>query len=224
MIKIAPSILSADFSRLGEEVRAVEKAGADYIHIDVMDGHFVPNITIGPLIVKAVRKITSLPLDVHLMISDPDAYVGAFAGAGADIIAVHAEAVHHLHRSVQLIRKAGAKPAVTLNPATSPEVLEYVLDELDMVLVMSVNPGFEAQEFIPAVIPKIARIRERIDRRGLRVDIEVDGGISPDTIQRVTRAGANVFVAGSAVFYSKDYAATIRLMKERAAEAERERG
>jgi ribulose-phosphate 3-epimerase len=224
MIKIAPSILSADFTRLGEEVRAVEKAGADYIHIDVMDGHFVPNITIGPLVVKAVRKVTALPLDVHLMISDPDLYVGAFVGAGADLVTVHAEAVRHLHRSVQLIRKAGAKPAVSLNPATPPEVLDYVLDELDMILVMSVNPGFEAQEFIPAVIPKIERIREMIDRRGLRAEIEVDGGIGPDTIGRVTRAGANVFVAGSAIFYSKDYGATIRLMKERAAEAERERG
>jgi ribulose-phosphate 3-epimerase len=224
MIKIAPSILSADFTRLGEEIRAVEKAGADYIHIDVMDGHFVPNITIGPLVVKAVRKVTALPLDVHLMISDPDLYVGAFVGAGAGLVTVHAETVRHLHRSVQLIRKAGAKPAVSLNPATPPEVLEYVLDELDMVLVMSVNPGFEAQEFIPAVIPKIERIREMIDRRGLRAEIEVDGGIGPDTIGLVTRAGANVFVAGSAVFYSKDYGATIRLMKERAAEAERERG
>ena len=224
MLKIAPSILSADFMKLGEEVRAVEKAGADYIHIDVMDGHFVPNITIGPLIVKAVRKVTALPLDVHLMISNPDQYVSAFVEAGAHMVTVHAEAVCHIHRSVQLIRRAGARPAVSLNPATPPEVLEYVLDELNMVLVMSVNPGFEAQEFIPAVVPKIERVREMIDRRGLRVDIEVDGGISPDTIQRVTRAGANVFVAGSAVFHSKDYGATIRLMKERAAEGEREKG
>src|SRR5512139_1473864 len=145
MVKIAPSILSADFTRLGEEVRAVEKAGADYVHVDVMDGHFVPNITIGPLVVKAVRKVTSLPLDVHLMISDPDAYVKAFVEAGADIVAVHAEAVHHLHRSVQYIRRAGARPAVALNPATPAEALEYVLDELEMVVVMSVNPGFEAQ-------------------------------------------------------------------------------
>jgi ribulose-phosphate 3-epimerase len=151
-------------------------------------------------------------------------FLFTFVKAGADIIALHAEAVCHLHRSAQHIRKTGARPAVTLNPATPPDVLEYVLEEVDMVLVMSVNPGFEAQEFIPAVIPKIERVREMIDRRGLRVDIEVDGGIGPETIQRVTRAGANVFVAGSAVFYSKDYAATIRLMKERAAEVERERG
>ena len=224
MVKIAPSILSADFTRLGEEVRAVEKAGADYVHVDVMDGHFVPNITIGPLVVKAVRKVTSLPLDVHLMISDPDAYVSTFVEAGAGIVAVHAEAARHLHRSVQHIRREGARPAVALNPATPAGVLEYVLDELEMVVVMSVNPGFEAQEFIPGVIPKIEKIREMITRRGLRVEIEVDGGINPETIRRVTSAGADVFVAGSAVFYSKDYAATIRLMKERAAEAELERG
>ncbi|MEW6665924.1 MAG: ribulose-phosphate 3-epimerase [Thermodesulfobacteriota bacterium] len=224
MVKIAPSILSADFTRLGEEVRAVEKAGADYVHVDVMDGHFVPNITVGPLVVKAVRKVTSLPLDVHLMISDPDAYVNSFVEAGAGIVAVHAEAVRHLHRSVQHIRRAGARPAVALNPATPAEALEFVLDDLEMVVVMSVNPGFEAQEFIPAVIPKIEKIREMVVRRGLRVEIEVDGGVNPETIRRVSAAGADVFVAGSAVFYSKDYAATIRLMKERAAEAERERG
>lgn len=215
MGKIAPSILSADFSRLGEEIRAVEKAGADYIHVDVMDGHFVPNITIGPMIVKAVRKITKLPLDVHLMISNPDQYVTDFVEAGADILTIHAEAVTHLHRSIQHIRRAGAKPGVCLNPATPPQCLEYVMGAIDMVVVMSVNPGFGAQEFIPEVIPKIEWIRGVCERNGLPMEIEVDGGINPDTIERVARAGADVFVAGSAVFYSKDYARTIRLMKER---------
>ena len=215
MGKIAPSILSADFSRLGEEIRAVEKAGADYIHVDVMDGHFVPNITIGPMIVKAVRKITKLPLDVHLMISNPDQYVTDFVEAGADILTIHAEAVTHLHRSIQHIRRAGAKPGVCLNPATPPQCLEYVMGAIDMVVVMSVNPGFGAQEFIPEVIPKIEWIRGVCERSGLPMEIEVDGGINPDTIERVARAGADVFVAGSAVFYSKDYARTIRLMKER---------
>ena len=215
MGKIAPSILSADFTRLGEEVKAVERAGADYIHIDVMDGHFVPNITIGPLIVKAVRRVTKLPLDVHLMISSPDLFIQNFVDAGADIITVHAEAVHHLHRSIQHIRKAGAKPSVSLNPATPPEVLEYVLADLDMVLLMTVNPGFESQEFIPEVVPKIRRLREMIDKRKLDVEIEVDGGVNTETIHQVSAAGAEVFVAGSAIFYSKDYAATIRLMRER---------
>ena len=215
MGKIAPSILSADFSRLGEEIRNVEKAGADYIHIDVMDGHFVPNITIGPMVVKAVRRLTKLPLDVHLMISNPDQFINAFVEAGSDIISIHAEAVNHLHRSLQYIRRAGAKAAVSLNPATPPQVLEYVLDQLDMILVMSVNPGFEAQEFIPQVVPKIELLREMLDKRGLKVDIEVDGGINAETIHRVAQAGANVFVAGSAVFYSKDYAETIRLLRER---------
>ena len=215
MGKIAPSILSADFTRLGEEVKAVERAGADYIHIDVMDGNFVPNITIGPLIVKAVRRITKLPLDVHLMISNPDLFIQNFVDAGADILTVHAEAVHHLHRSIQHIRKAGARPSVSLNPATPPEALEYVLGDLDMVLLMTVNPGFESQEFIPEVLPKIRRLREMIDRRKLDVEIEVDGGINAETIHQVSAAGAEVFVAGSAIFYGKDYASTIRLMREK---------
>jgi ribulose-phosphate 3-epimerase len=223
MGKIAPSILSADFARLGEEVKAVERAGADYIHVDVMDGHFVPNITIGPLIVKAVRKMTKLPLDVHLMISNPDQYVSEFVEAGADILTIHAEAVNHLHRSIQHIRRAGAKPGVCLNPATPPQCLEYIIGDLDMVVVMSVNPGFGAQEFIPEVLPKIEWIRDLIRRKALSVEIEVDGGISPETIHKVALAGADVFVAGSAVFYSKDYAETIRAMKERMASAERER-
>jgi ribulose-phosphate 3-epimerase len=215
MGKIAPSILSADFSRLGEEVREVEKAGADYIHVDVMDGHFVPNITIGPLVVKAVKRVTKLPLDVHLMISHPDEYVDEFVKAGADILTFHAEAVTHLHRTIQHIRSAGAKPGVCLNPATPPQCLEYVIGGIDMVVVMSVNPGFGGQEFIPEVIPKIQWLKGLVERMGLSIEIEVDGGINPDTIGRVARAGADVFVAGSAVFYSKDYAETIRVMKEK---------
>lgn len=224
MGKIAPSILSADFARLGEEVRDVEKAGADYIHIDVMDGHFVPNITIGPLVVKAVRKLTRLPLDVHLMISDPDRYVADFVEAGADILTVHAEAVTHLHRSIQHIRKTGARPGVALNPATPPECLQYVIGALEMVVVMSVNPGFGGQEFIPEVIPKIEWVRELIRSKGLSVEVQVDGGIGPETIHKVALAGADVFVAGSAVFHSRDYAETIRLMRERSAAAGREGG
>jgi ribulose-phosphate 3-epimerase len=213
--KIAPSILSADFTRLAEEIQAVEKAGADYIHVDVMDGRFVPNITIGPLVVKAVRRATRLPLDVHLMIADPDRFIQAFAEAGADILTIHPEATTHLHRSVEFIRKAGARPAVSLNPATPPEAIEFVLGGVDMVLVMTVNPGFEAQAFIPGMVPKIERLKNMIDRMGLSTDIEVDGGISAETIAAVSRAGANVFVAGSAIFYSKDYGQTIRQMREK---------
>jgi len=213
--KIAPSILSADFTRLGEEVKSAEEAGADYIHVDVMDGHFVPNITIGPLVVKAVRATTRLPLDVHLMISNPDQYIEAFVKAGADILTIHAEAATHLHRSLQHIRKAGARPSVSLNPSTPPEQIEYVLGDVDMVLVMTVNPGFEGQAFIPGMVPKIARLRKMIDEKGLSTDIEVDGGISPETMAQVSSAGANVFVAGSAIFYSKDYGETIRTMRER---------
>lgn len=215
MGKISPSILSADFTRLAEEIKAVEKAGADYIHIDVMDGHFVPNITIGPMIVKAARRVTDLPLDVHLMISDPDSFIDEFAKAGATIITVHAEAVHHLHRTIQHIRKKGAKPGVVLNPATPLNILEYVLEDIDMVLLMTVNPGFEAQEFIPEVLPKIKRLRETVSKKKLDIEIEVDGGIGPDTIGLVSSAGANVFVAGSAIFYSENYAKTIQLMRER---------
>ncbi len=214
MGKIAPSILSADFTRLGEEIRAVEKAGADYIHIDVMDGHFVPNITIGPMIVEAARRVTELPLDVHLMISNPDQYAEDFVKAGADKITVHAETVNHLHRSIQLIRKLGAEPAVSLNPATPPGGLEYVLEDLDMVLLMTVNPGFGGQAFIHSVVPKIEKVREMIDKKGLKVELEVDGGVAPDTINIVALAGADVFVAGSAIFGSEDYAETIRKMRE----------
>ena len=215
MGKIAPSILSADFSRLGEQIREVESAGADYIHIDVMDGHFVPNITIGPMIVEAAHSVTELPLDVHLMISDPDPFVDDFARAGANILTVHAETLNHVHRTIQHIRDKGVRPSLALNPATPLDVLEYILDDLDMVVLMTVNPGFEAQKFIPEVIPKIERLREEIDRRGLEADIEVDGGINPDIIGQVAAAGATVFVAGSAIFYSEDYQETIRLMRER---------
>ena len=214
MGKIAPSILSADFSKLGEEIKAVEQAGADYIHIDVMDGHFVPNITIGPIIVKAVKSVTKLPLDVHLMISNPDDFIDDFLQAGADILTVHAEAGYHLHRSIQHIRKVGARPAVSLNPASPLNMIEYVLEDLDMVLLMTVNPGFGGQDFIPEVIPKIERLREMIDKKGLDIELEVDGGIGPETINRVSSAGADVFVAGSAIYHSKDYAETIRLMRE----------
>jgi ribulose-phosphate 3-epimerase len=210
---IAPSILSADFSRLGEEVQAVEKAGADYIHVDVMDGHFVPNITIGPLVVEGVKKATKLPLDVHLMIENPDQYIEAFAKAGANIITIHAEAVTHLHRSIQIIRDAGCRAGVSLNPATPIDVLEYVLTDLDMVLVMTVNPGFGGQKFIPATLSKIRSLREMIESRGLKIDIEVDGGINPDTIKKVSEAGANVFVAGAFVFNSKNYADAIAALR-----------
>lgn len=213
--KIAPSILSSDFTRLAEEIKAVEKAGADYIHVDVMDGRFVPNITIGPLVVKAVRRMTGLPLDVHLMIADPDRFTQAFVEAGADILTIHPEAAVHLHRSLQHIRKAGAKPSVALNPSTPPEMIEYVLGDIDMVLVMTVNPGFEAQAFIPSMVPKIRRLREMIDLASPGTEIEVDGGINAETIADVSAAGATVFVAGSAIFYSKDYGETIRAMRER---------
>ena len=215
MRKIAPSILSADFTRLGDEIRDVEHAGADYIHIDVMDGHYVPNITIGPMIVEAVKRTTKLPLDVHLMISNPVQYLDDFRKAGADIITVHAEAVNNLHRSVQLIRETGAKTGVSLNPATPLQVIEYVLDKLDMVLLMTVTPGFGGQKFIPEVIPKIERMREMIKGRGLNTEIEVDGGINLDTISLVSAAGADIFVAGSAIFNSEDYSETIQMMRDR---------
>ncbi len=216
MIKIAPSILSADFSRLGADVQAVDRAGADYIHVDVMDGHFVPNITIGPLVVAALRKVTAKPLDVHLMIESPDLYIPEFAKAGADIITVHQEAVPHLHRSVQLIKSLGKKAGVSLNPATPVETLDVILDELDLVLVMSVNPGFGGQAFIPTALDKIRALRQRITRRGLATELEVDGGIKTDNIRAVVAAGADVLVAGSAVFNSADYAATIVALRENA--------
>jgi len=218
MKKIAPSILSADFARLGEEIAAIEAGGADYVHIDVMDGHFVPNITIGPLIVDAVRKVTKLPLDVHLMIENPDLYIPSFAEAGADIIVVHAEATNHLHRTVQLIKSLGKRAGVSLNPHSPLNLLDYVLEELDLVLLMTVNPGFGGQSFIEACLPKIQALRSIMDRRGIEAELEVDGGVKIDNIARIAHAGADVFVAGSAVFNSPDYAATISELKRRAKE------
>jgi ribulose-phosphate 3-epimerase len=216
MIKISPSILSADFSCLGEDVLAVDRAGADYIHIDVMDGHFVPNITIGPLVVAALRKVTDKPLDVHLMIENPDSYIADFAKAGADIITVHQEAVPHLHRTVQLIKSLGKKAGVSLNPATPVETLDVILDELDLVLIMSVNPGFGGQSFIPSALNKIRALRQRITDHGLPTELEVDGGVKIDNIREVVAAGADVLVAGSAVFNTEDYAATITALRENA--------
>ncbi len=218
MKKIAPSILSADFSRLGDEIRAVESAGADYIHIDVMDGHFVPNITIGPLIVEAARRVTTLPLDVHLMIENPDLYIPDFARAGADIIVVHAEATSHLHRSVQLIKSFGKKAGVSLNPATPLELLDYIVDDLDLVLLMTVNPGFGGQSFIEACLPKIRSLRAMLDRRGSEAELEVDGGVKLSNMAQISHAGADVFVAGSAVFGAADYAVTIAELKRLAHE------
>jgi ribulose-phosphate 3-epimerase len=218
VIKIAPSILSADFGRLAEEVRAVDAAGADYIHVDVMDGRFVPNLTIGPVVVAAVRKATKLPLDVHLMIEDPDRYIDDFARAGADLIGVHVEACRHLHRVLQQIRAAGKRASVTLNPHSPLDSIDYVLENVDQVLIMSVNPGFGGQSFIPNVLPKIRALRERIDGRGLAVDIEVDGGIKPDNAATVAAAGGNVLVAGSAIFGHPDYASVIAALRKNAQE------
>ena len=218
MKKIAPSILSADFTRLGDEIRAVEAAGADYIHIDVMDGHFVPNITIGPMIVEAVRKVTSLPLDVHLMIENPDLYIPDFAAAGSDIIVIHAEATNHLHRSIQLIKSFGKKAGVSLNPATPLNVLDHIIDDLDLVLLMTVNPGFGGQSFIESCLPKIHSLRALLDHRGSEAELEIDGGVKPANIARISHAGADVFVAGSAVFGATDYAETIAEMKRLAHE------
>ncbi|MCM3787613.1 ribulose-phosphate 3-epimerase [Domibacillus indicus] len=219
MIKIAPSILSADFARLGEEIKDVEAGGADYIHVDVMDGHFVPNITIGPLIVEAIRPVTALPLDVHLMISNPDQYIETFAKAGADIITVHAEACPHLHRTIQLIRSFGIKAGVVLNPSTPVDVLEYVIGDIDMVLLMTVNPGFGGQSFIEAVVPKIRRVRDMITKAGVSVDIEIDGGVNTETARICTEAGANVLVAGSAIYNEKDRSAAIRAIRAAAEKA-----
>lgn len=210
---IAPSILSADFARLGEEIKAVEAAGADVIHVDVMDGHFVPNITIGPLVVKAVRKITDLPLDVHLMIADADRYLEDFANAGADWITVHVEACPHLHRTVHQIRSLGKKVGAVLNPATSLTTLEQILPDLDLVMLMTVNPGFGGQSFIESSLGKIRTLRRMLDTIGSQAGIEVDGGVSPATITRIAEAGANIFVAGSAVFGRDDYQATISELK-----------
>jgi ribulose-phosphate 3-epimerase len=208
-VLVAPSILSADFGALAAEIRAVERAGADWIHVDVMDGRFVPNITIGPLVVGAARAATKLPLDVHLMIVEPDQHLEAFAKAGADLIVVHSEACVHLHRTLQRIRDLGARPGVAFNPATPLSTLPVVLDLVDLVLLMTVNPGFGGQQFIPAVLPKIREARAMIDAGGRPVDLEVDGGVGPETAWRVVEAGANVLVAGNAVFKNGDYAKAI---------------
>jgi ribulose-phosphate 3-epimerase len=214
-IKIAPSILSADFARLGEQVRAADEGGADYIHVDVMDGQFVPNITIGPLVVRALRPVTKLPIDVHLMIEQPERHIPAFAQAGADIITVHVETCPHLHRTLQQIKELGVKTGVTLNPATPLVTLEEILTEVDMVLIMSVNPGFGGQSYIDASTDKIARIRRMLNERSLEhVEVEVDGGVKDHNIRQIAEAGANVLVAGSAVFNQKasvkDNIATLR--------------
>jgi ribulose-phosphate 3-epimerase len=213
MLKIAPSILSANFAKLGEEITAVEKAGADYIHVDVMDGHFVPNITIGPLIVEAIRPVTKLPLDVHLMIDNPDQYIEAFAKAGADYITVHVEACRHLHRTIHHIKSFGIKAGVVLNPATPVDTIQHILRDIDMVLLMSVNPGFGGQKFIPEVLPKIKQVKEMADSIGKHLEIEIDGGVNPETAKLCVEAGANVLVAGSAIYDQEDYAAAISLIR-----------
>jgi len=216
MIKIAPSILSADFSKLAEDIKVVEKAGCDLLHIDVMDGHFVPNITLGPPIIKSLKGKTTMPFDVHLMIENPDKYIRDFIDAGADIITVHSEACIHLHRTIQNIKALGAKAAVSLNPATSLTDIEYVLEDLDMVLIMTVNPGFGGQSFIPNMLTKIKKLKKMIDEKNLNVDVQVDGGIGPNNIHLVTEAGANIIVAGSAIFNSKDIKATVAQMRQNA--------
>ena len=213
MVKIAPSILSADFARLGEEIKDVERGGADYIHVDVMDGHFVPNITIGPLIVEAIRPVTKLPLDVHLMIENPDQYIEAFAKAGADYITVHVEASRHLHRTIQLIKSTGVKAGVVLNPATPVDSLKHIIEDVDMVLLMSVNPGFGGQTFISAVLPKIKQVKELADSLTPDLEIEVDGGVNEETAKLCVEAGANVLVAGSAVFNKEDREAAIASLR-----------
>jgi ribulose-phosphate 3-epimerase len=214
MIKIAPSILSANFAKLGMEIKDVENGGADYIHVDVMDGHFVPNITIGPLIVEAIRPVTKLPLDVHLMIEQPDNYINEFVRAGADIITVHVEACRHLHRTIQLIKSHGIKAGVVLNPHTPIESIQHVLEDIDMVLLMTVNPGFGGQAFIPQVLPKIRQLSAMIKEKQLPIEIEVDGGINEETAKLCVEAGATVLVAGSAIYNKTDRHQAIQSLKQ----------
>jgi ribulose-phosphate 3-epimerase len=219
MLYIAPSILSADFSKLAEEIRDVEKGGADLIHVDVMDGHFVPNITMGPLVVEAIRPHTALTLDVHLMIEQPDRYIPAFASAGANIISVHVEACRHLHRTLHMIKEHGVKAGVVLNPATPLSTIEHVLEDVEMVLLMTVNPGFGGQQFIPSVLPKIKNLRKTLAEKELHhIDIEVDGGINAETAALVTKAGANVLVAGNAIFGVDDRKEAIQLLRKKGEE------
>jgi ribulose-phosphate 3-epimerase len=212
--KIAPSILSADFSRLGDEVRAIENGGADVIHVDVMDGHFVPNITIGPLVVQGLKKLTSLPLDVHLMIENPERYIEVFAQAGSDWITIHAEVCPNLKRMIKKIRQLNVRPGIVLKPATSLKTLYPVLDHLDLVLLMSVNPGFGGQSFIPSILKKIERLRKMIDQNCYRLEIEVDGGVKVENIKEVSKAGGDIFVVGTGVFKTKDYGETIRRLRQ----------
>lgn len=213
VVHIAPSILSADFARLADEVGLVERGGADLLHVDVMDGHFVPNLTVGPMVVEALRKVTKLPLDCHLMITNPDCYIQEFAEAGADYLTVHVEACPHLHRTVQAIKERGVKAGVTLNPATSLTTIEEIVGDVDLVLIMSVNPGFGGQAFIPSALRKVERARRIIDHAKSRALLEVDGGIKTDNAAAVVAAGADILVAGSAVFCGDDYAATIRALR-----------
>ena len=219
-LKIAPSILAADFGRLADEVAAVEAGGADWIHIDVMDGHFVPNITVGPPIVKTIRRATTLPLDVHLMITNPDDYLSKFRDAGADILTVHRETCPHLHRTVQAIKDLGAKAGVALNPATELGSLEEILSDLDLLLIMSVNPGFGGQSFIPLIMAKIRKARDLIDDKSLQIEVEVDGGISPDNATAVVHAGATILVAGSAIFKAPKYNTIIHQMRQAGVETQ----
>ncbi len=216
MIKLAPSILSADFARLLEDVKKVEQAGCEYLHIDVMDGHFVPNITLGPAIVKSLRKDVNMVFDTHLMIENPDNYIKDFVDAGSDIIVVHAEACNHLHRTIQNIKSYNIKAGVALNPATPIETIKHVLEDVDMVLIMTVNPGFGGQSFIKGMIEKIEELKNLIDEKKLKVDIQVDGGIKPDNIDKVVKAGANIIVAGSAIFNSDNICETVKIMRENA--------
>lgn len=213
MFKIAPSLLAADFLNLQKEIQAVEVAGADLLHLDIMDGHFVPNITFGPELVKAIRRITGMPIEVHLMISNPEDFVAKFAEAGADIITIHPEVTYHLNRTIETIRSHGCKPGVALNPATPLNALEYVIQSLDLVLIMTVDPGFGGQSFQRAMLPKIMRLKEMVSARSLQLDIAVDGGIDLNTIQLVALAGANMFVSGTGIFKTEDYGKTISEMK-----------